>query len=462
MLFMPKPCLLFLLARPLAVVAADGSASAFPLERRLTSSPEDHILTNVNAWSPDSRWLAYDTRQGPDFNGTRIEQVDATSGQVQRLYDSRDGAHCGVVTYHPTEPRVVFILGPENPTPDWQYAFSRRRGVIVNAAQPGFARPLDAANYAPPFTPGALRGGSHVHVFSPDGECVSFTYDDEVLTRRGNARGAPAGGSQINQRNVGVAVPRPVRVARSHARNQDGDYFSVLVTRTVNQPRPGSDEISRACEEGWVGKAGYLRTDGTRQARALAFLGTVTADNGSQHAEVFIADLPNDLTHAGVEPLEGTEITRPAPPRGVTQRRLTFTDKRASPGVALAPRHWLRASPEGDLIAFLMKDDAGVVQLWLVSPTGGPLRQLSHHAWSVASAFTWSPDGRWIAHVMDNSVFVTDTVTGAARRLTARSQDAESPLTLACVFSPDGRRIAYLRRVDGHSQIFTVDFPSGI
>ena len=57
-----------------------------------------------------------------------------------------------------------------------------------------------------------------------------------------------------NQRNIAVAVRRKrgVQVARTHPRNHDGEYFSVLVTRTVAQPRPGSDDISRAYEEGWV------------------------------------------------------------------------------------------------------------------------------------------------------------------------------------------------------------------
>ncbi|PBD34340.1 hypothetical protein CK247_30830, partial [Klebsiella pneumoniae] len=35
--------------------------------------------------------------------------------------------------------------------------------------------------WIPPYTPGALRGGSHVHVYSPNGQFVSFTYNDHVL-----------------------------------------------------------------------------------------------------------------------------------------------------------------------------------------------------------------------------------------------------------------------------------------
>jgi hypothetical protein len=30
-------------------------------------------------------------------------------------------------------------------------------------------------------------------------------------------------------------------------------YWSVLVSRTTPNPQPGSDEINRAYEEGWVG-----------------------------------------------------------------------------------------------------------------------------------------------------------------------------------------------------------------
>jgi hypothetical protein len=51
----------------------------------------------------------------------------------------------------------------------------------------------------------------------------------------------------------------------------------------------------------------------------------------------------------------------PLSPKGCTQRRLTFTAQRKFPGIQ-GPRHWLRSSPDGSRIAFLMKDDAGVVQ----------------------------------------------------------------------------------------------------
>ena len=287
-------------------------------------------------------------------------------------------------------------------------------------------------------TPGALRGGSHVHVWDPAGERVSFTYEDHVLAQGG-----------LNQRNIGVSAPaRPVAVPKTHARNCDGSHFTVLVTRTTAAPRPGSDEIKKAFEEGWVG------------SRALAFQGHVVTGKGETISEVFIARFPDDLTQPGDGPLAGSETKMPSPPRGVIQRRLTFTAGRKYPGIQ-GPRHWLRGSPDGTRIAFLMKDDAGIAQLWTVSPDGGPPAQLTHNPWPIASAFSWSPDGRCIAHVMDNSVCVTDADTGATKRLTPGSDDAGAPRPEACVFSPDGTRIAFVRRVPSpdvpSNQIFVVN-----
>ena len=415
----------------------NSSLTSFTImERQITTSPKGHNLTNTGVWSPDSQWIAYDTRfgeKGTAFDGNTIETVNVLTGEIQKLYESTNGAHCGVVTWHPREWKVAFILGPENPTPDWQYSFSHRQGVIVDWAKRGIAVNLDARDLKPPFTPGALRGGSHVHVWDATGDWVSFTYNDAMV--------------ESDLRDIGVSVPgRSVRVPLDIYRNHSGEFFSVIVSRTMANPQPGSDEIKRACEEAWVGVKGYVRPDGTRQKRALAFQGSVVRTNGESIFEVFIADLPDDLAKPDDGPLALTDTHRPCPPKEVTQRRLTYTADRIFPGIQ-GPRHWLRSSPDGSHIAFLMKDEAGIVQLWTVSPNGGAVAQLTHNQWSVASAFTWSPDGGRIAHVMDNSVFLTDSLTGQSRRVTDRVSDETSPLSEACVFSPDGKKIAFMRRI---------------
>jgi WD40 repeat protein len=405
----------------------------------------------------------YDVRSDPageKFDGDRIEMVHWETGEVRVLYQARNDAKCGVVTFHPHEFKVVFILGPERPTPDWQYNAYHRHGVIVETQVPNQALNLDARDVVPPFTPGALRGGSHVHVWAPAGDWVSFTYEDHVLSAV--ARETP--GKHMNLRNVGISAPiRKVEVSRDHPRNHDGEYFSVLVTRTSANPRPGTDEISKAFEEGWVGTDGYVRPDGSRQKRALAFQGNVMSASGKTLSEVFVVDLPDRLDVPGDGPLAGTELLRPFPPKGTVQRRLTRTESRRYPGLQ-GPRHWLRSSPDGSQIAFLMKDDEGIAQLWTVSPNGGEPNQLTHNSHPVASAFSWSPNGRFIAHVMDGSVCATDVATGETRRLTAPDRGESGPRPEACVCSPDGKKVAYVRHMHeagfGYNQVFVVPLQS--
>jgi len=433
-----------------------------PQPRPITAAPHGHVLTNVGVWSGDGRWIVYDVRSAADgstFDGTRIERVEVESGRVELLYESRNGACCGVVTSSPVDDRVAFILGPEWPTPDWSYAVARRQGVVLRPSRAGELEPLDARDLVPPFTAGALRGGSHVHVFSPDAAAVSFTYDDAVLEAAGST-------AEQSRRAVGVSVcGRPTRVPKRHPRNHDGTAWSVLVTRLVDTPRPGSDEIGRACEEAWIGTAGYRRADGSWQRRALAFQGHVVTSAGQTISEVYVVDLPDDLEDLAIPgdgPLAGTATTRPRPPRGVRQRRLTFTAGLRHPGLQ-GPRHWLRSSPDGSRIAFLLRDDEGIVQLFTVAPAGGEPRQLTRAA-GIASAFTWSPDGRSIACVIDGSVCLVDAESGDVTLLTPPIRDGLPPRPEACVFSPDGGRIAFTRCVPHGSgvfnQIFVVDVES--
>lgn len=442
------------------------AAQSFGSERQITVAQYGHLLTNIAVWSPDSRWLVYDVRTAGDgsiFDGTRIERVEVDTGRLDVLYESSNGAACGVVTASPTDDRLVFILGPERPTADWSYGAARRQGVVVRTSQPGSARPLEARDLVPPFTPGALRGGTHVHVFSPDGRLVSFTYEDAILDSPGPAV------RQRNLRGVGVSIcDRPVAVPPRHARNHGGTAFSVLVTALTDKPRPGSDEICRACEEGWVGQHGYLRADGSRQHRALAFQGRVTTAAGTTFDEVFLVDLPKDLRllEAAVElPLAGTAATRPAVPVGVAQRRLTSTADRRYPGIR-GPRHWLRSSPDGARIAFLMQDDVGLVQLFTISPSGGEPVQVTTNLFGITSSFTWTPDGRHVACVADGSVCLVNMATGATQRLTEPVRDETGPRPEACVVSPDGRRVAFARIVTEprqstrHAQLFVVELPA--
>ncbi|MBZ4369239.1 hypothetical protein LAN13_21315, partial [Mycobacterium tuberculosis] len=112
------------------------------------------------------------------------------------------------------------------------------------------------------------------------------------------------------------------------------------------------------------------------------------------------------------------------------------------------PRHWVRANPQATAIAFLMRDDAGVVQLWLISPQGGEPRQLTHHASGIQSAFNWHPSGEWLGFALEDRIACCHAGTGDITFLT--DTHAHAPSADAIVFSPDGKQIAWMEEVDGY------------
>ncbi|MGT8857783.1 DUF3748 domain-containing protein [Enterobacter sp. 186315] len=404
--------------------------------KQVTFASRNHQLTNTNTWTADSRWLAFDVRpSGASFTGETIERVNVETGEVEVIYRARHGAHVGVVTVHPVQEKYVFIKGPENPDAAWQYDFHHRQGVVAHNGQ---VDNLDAMDITAPYTPGALRGGSHVHVFSPNGRLVSFTYNDHVLHERDPA---------LDLRNVGVASPfGPVTPQGQHPREYAGTYWSVLVSHTTPTPVPGSDEINRAYEEGWVGN------------NRLAFIGDTLSAKGEKVPELFIVELPQDeqgWKRAGERPLQGTPDNMPAPPASVAQRRLTFTHKKAYPGLVNVPRHWVRSHPQGTQIAFLMRDDKGVVQLWLIAPEGGEPRQLTHNASDIQSAFNWHPSGNMLGFVLENRIAQCDAATGKVTFLT--SDHGNPPSGDAVVFSPDGARVAWMEETAGFRQIWATE-----
>lgn len=422
-------------------------------ETCLTHDKRSHQLTNINIWTPDSQWIAYDVRpSGSSFTGLSIEKIHVNTRQIVEIYHAKHGAYVGVVTVSPQLPvQYAFIHGPEYPDEHWQYDFHHRRGVYVKEEQLNVAHPIDAMCISPPYLAGALRGGTHVHVFSPDGKWLSFTYNDHVMHELD---------VQLDQRNVAVAVPiGPVNViSKKHHREYSGDYFCCVVTQTTQQPKPNSDEISRAYEEGWVGRQGYQKTSGEWQERALAFIGDTHSTNGEIIPEIYLVDLPSqpaDYMVAGEYPLQGTESRMPFPPKGIQQRRLTYTHDRKFPGLAKQPRHWLRASPNGKSIACLMNDDYGNAQLWLVDTLTGIQQQLTHAPSVIQSAFNWDNKGEHICFICDNSVMYCHVTTGVMHRLTKRTEQA--PVADAVIFSPNDSLIAFMRDIDGFRQIYTVE-----
>lgn len=427
------------------------AVSAQAAERVLTHEAHGHEIHNTQVFSPDSRQIVFDWRNDETQIGqtSRIGVADVDTGAESVIYEaahpSEFGPGVGAATFSPVAREVVFIHGLENAGAAHPYAADRRTAALVTLDRPGIFTHLDARDVTQPFTPGALRGGTHAHGWSADGSLLSCTYNDAVI---------PTAAPSDDLRTVAVIVRgKPVIVADpTAAEDFSGIGYAVNIVPVTRHPAPGSDEISRAYDEGWVGSNGYLKPDGTRQRRALAFIGNVVAANGDTHSEVFIADLPNDFSQSTAAPLEGNSTAFPAPPAGVRIRRLTRTGATLQPGLQ-GPRHWLRSSPDGATIAFLDADETGVIQIFGVNPNGGPIRQISRLGSSVETPINWSPDGKFIACGAGGKIVRVNATTGSAVEITAASPTGQQPCN-GVVFSPDGKWLAFNRKLlhpDGHS-----------
>ncbi|MDM3591437.1 biopolymer transporter Tol, partial [Proteus mirabilis] len=105
--------------------------------------------------------------------------------------------------------------------------------------------------------------------------------------------------------------------------------------------------------------------------------------------------------------------------------------------------HWLRISQKGDEIAFLIKDDDCVVQLYTVSPTTKAIRQVTLQQWDIQTAFTWSHSGDYLTFICDNSVMLCNAKSCVLTRLTAKTSQA--PCGDAVVFSTNDQYISFMR-----------------
>lgn len=417
-------------------------------EYQLTSDAKGHYLNQRQAFSPDDQWLVYDNRNDGSLIGLNpsVEMVNIAHGEVKLVYRAPNanafGPGVGAVAFNPKQNEILFIHGLSNHDATRPYGITRRTGLAVDLDVNSKLIRKDARDVVPPFTPGALRGGTHAHSYSADGRWISFTYNDNVI-----AELSKKDSTKKDLRNIGVMINKgPVAVENETAESFGGTMFSVIVSETTESPRPGSDEIEKAYEEGWIGTDGYLRPNGSRVSKALAFLGDTREATGKLVTEVFVVDLDTDLTIADPDrPLEGTTTSRPFPPAGVRQRRVTYTTDRKNPGVQ-GPRQWLRSLPDGSLIFFPMKDDDGFVQVHAVSPNGGDTRQITHNGFSLDTSFSISADGKYLAYGYNQDIYLTNIQTGETSEVSPdRSYDSTDLENIN--WSNEGHVLAYNRKV---------------
>jgi hypothetical protein len=410
-------------------------------ETQLTKDDYGHFLNSTQVFSPDDEWIVYDTRNddGGIISTGSIEMVNVNTGEIKTLYrtthQTKYGPGVGAATFNPHQHLVVFIHGIRNANEKNPYGFTRRTAVGIKTDNPFEPLFMDARDIVAPFTPGALRGGTHAYTWSGDGEWLCFTYNDYIIEQL-----AKHDTTVMDMRTIAVMAPGKVTVKDDGSgENNSGEKFSTVVALVKEHPHPGSNDIDKAFDEGWIGKNGYKKSNGSWQKRAVAFQGNVRNQQNEIVTEIFVADVPEDITHASHgKPLEGTSTSHPNVPEGTTQRRITFTKN----GVQ-GPRHWLKTTSDGAMILFMAKDQKNIVQVFGVSPNGGAVKQISSNDFSIDGPINISPDDQFVSYIGDGCVFITDIKTGRSQRLTTKTTDNKPEG--AVIWSNNGQMLAYNR-----------------
>lgn len=394
----------------------------------LTHSAMGHTIHHNHVFSPDGQWVVFDGRNDDTKIGETsvIGLVNVSAGEEKIIYRTESptiyGPGVGAASFSPVQDFVIFIHGLPGADEAEPYAMGRRTGVGIDIRRPFQPVMMDARDVTPPYTAGSLRGGTHSHMWSGDGRLISFTYNDELV--------------DPDLRVVGVMVPYEpgVKVDSAHG-NNSGAYYSAIVTEVVRNPAPGSDEISKAFDECWVGSNGYPDRTGKKVPYAIAFQGNVLTADGRTITEIFMVDIdPNKILK---DPdATGREGERPRVPGEIRQRRLTYMEK----GISDA-RHWLRSDREGKFIYALAKDGRGLNQILQVEVNSGKAELVSRNDFSINYPFNLDRDGRQICFIALNNVYVFDLEKRESRCLTPAH--AYGKIVGAPSFSPDNRFIVY-------------------
>ncbi len=391
-------------------------------ERQITFGQKNHMLDNNDNYSPDMRFLAYDTREtvGPGLDNCQtIEMVEIGTGEVTVLYapETLTGEQAapglGAVSFSPTAMEVVFIHGPLIGEVEERgyYGMTNRKGAVVPADGSGEKRWLDFRDVATDrdTIPGAHRGGTHRHEYALDGRRVGFTYDDYLMQAYG--------------RTIGYLEPHP-------AAPQGASHYFALLVPIVPEGTAAPGELERAAGDSWVGHKGQMR----------AFIGKVREEDGSYQESLFAVDVPADVDITTAD--AGSAQRFPTPPQGVRVRRLTHD---WAGGI-------VRGTADGRRIAYYAKAEDGSTQVFIIPSDGSDQHeepskrpvQATRLPAGAGPSLRWHPSGEWILCQSEDGIAVTYVGEGErfgrSYYVTPHSDGQERN---QAVWSPDGESLAY-------------------
>ena len=397
-------------------------------EHQITFSPKNHSLDNNDNFSPDGKYLCYDTRgtviNDDIANSKTIEKVEIATGIETVLWHplaksgKQDQAAPGVgaVSWHPSENKVIFIHGPfiEEVEKRGFYGKKNRTAIVVGTEDDGQMTRIDMRDVATdrPTTPGAHRGGTHRHEYSRNGQRIGFTYDDFLF--------------QQYDRTIGYM--------EKSDKSPDGyTHFFALLVKPAEMGKSKPGEIEKAWDDSWIDFKGKQR----------AFIAKIRAENGVDYEnDLCVAEIPDKVEISQARAGSVTEY--PEPPPGIRTHRLTHNGSVS--GI-------VRGSPDGGRIAFFAKDKHGIMQIFVIATDGSDLAgseskrpyqvtSLAQHAF----AMRWHPSGNWLLFISAGNIYAADVGEsekfGKAFQLTS-DQLYRSQLAV----SPDGTQAAYNIRI---------------
>jgi tricorn protease len=390
----------FAYADDIWVANADGTNA-----RRLTA----HIARETNPrFSPDGQWIAFSSNRNGNYD---VFIVPVTGGEPTQL------------TWHSASDEV------QGWTPDGRgVVFSTSRGanpwgtpLHIVSVDGGMPRPMGMDNASA----GMIR---------QDGAMVAFNRNGFRYNRQGY-RGNASADVYVQDLRTGAIrqlTDTDIRQFRDFVHDahpmwgNDGRIYyasersGVFNIWRMNADGSGAEQVTRHAAPGVRFPA--ISTDGR----------TITYENAY---EVWAVDV------AGGEPRRiPVALAFDAKDNAVEFIR---TSNRAE---GFAP------SPDGQTVAV---DFRGEIFLVPAEPDFGEMRQVTRSAWRDRSQ-VWSPDGRRIAWISDESldeeIWIYDVAAGERRQLTTH-ESVKSNLTWA----PDSRRIAFVAA----NRLFEADVTSG-
>lgn len=406
------------------------------LEKQITSNAKTHALDNNDNFSADGNYLCYDTRDmvfnSNLANSKSIEKVEIATGRETILWQpesvSGENAAPGVaaVSYHPTENKVVFIHGPqlEEVHKRGYYDIRNRNGAIVSADGKGQFSIADLRDVAMDrqTTPGAQSGGTHRHEYSRNGERIGFTYDDFL--------------QQDYDRTIGYME------ANDSAPEGFSHYFAVLL-KPVKKGESKPGEIEKAYGDSWLDSLGSKR----------AFIGKVRAENGVDYeSSLFVVEIAKsvDITTA----YSGDANKYPEPPKGIKIKRLTRST--SDEGI-------VRGSYSGKQIAYLSKDEKGILQVFVIPVDGSEIadnqktRPVQVTKYNTDAGYVrWHPSDQWLFSISNGKVYASYVggLDGFGKSILLTSDDLNRE---ALVVSPDGKMLAYNVKMPHASESRIID-----